>query len=788
MTTVSRIHLILMSFLILIIFSINISAQSKRFTISGNITDGSTGEDLIGATVIVEMENQPPASKTGTTSNVYGFYSISLYEGKYNLTFTFLGYQQVTQEVDLKKDTRLNIKLAPKTGEIEEVVVSAERKNANISRAEMSVERISMQTLKRIPALMGEVDIIKAIQLLPGVQSAAEGTSGFSVRGGSHDQNLIILDEATVYNASHLMGFFSVFNNDAIKDVKLYKGDIPASFGGRLASLLDVRTKDGNNHRFSATGGIGTISSRATLEGPLFSDKLTYLISGRRTYADVFLALSNEQDLRNSTLFFYDANVKLNYRFNENNRLFLAAYLGRDKFGMSIAGMNFGNQTVTMRWNHLFSSKLFSNFTLIGSFYDYYINLDFTPQIAMDWKSRLFDYGFKGDFAYHLNPDVNIKFGYHATYHTFIPGDGGGTNPQSIIGEFSKPRQFGLEHALFATNESKFGNFTLKYGLRYTLFQNISNGEQVYTLKDYAVADSATHRRGSIYHSNGRWEPRLGLVYEINDANSIKASYSRTAQFIQLASNSAAGSPLDVWFQSTQNVKPQLCDQFAVGYFKNFFDNILESSVELYYKNMRDVIDFRDHAELMATGALEQELRFGSGKAYGLELMLRKNEGKLNGWVSYTLSKAFRKIDLINNGKQYRSPYDKPNNISIVLNYEFSKLWVFSANWIYSTGMPVTYPIGRYEIEGRYVPIYSARNEYRYPNYHRLDLSATWSFKGNVKRRFKSELNFSLYNAYGRHNPWTIMFRQEDDNPDKTYAEMVYLFSFVPSVTYNFSF
>jgi len=781
----------LLFFLFIILFCADLPAQNKRFTISGNITDSATGEDLIGASLYIEE------LKTGTVTNAYGFYSISLPEGKYRLAYSFIGFERMMQVVDLNKDIRLNIRLEPAANEIGEVVIAAEGRNANVSRMEMSVERLSMKTLKRIPALMGEIDVIKAIQLLPGVQSTAEGTSGFSVRGGSHDQNLIILDEATVYNASHLMGFFSVFNNDAIKDVKLYKGDIPASFGGRLSSLLDVRTRDGNNRHFSATGGIGTISSRLTLEGPVYSDKLSYLVSGRRTYADVFLIFANDPDLKKSTLYFYDMNAKMNYRINDNNRLFLAAYLGRDKFANTFAGMNFGNQTVSLRWNHLFSSKLFSNFTFIGSFYDYYLRTELSEQISMDWKSKMQDFGFKADFSYFLNPNNPIKFGYHLTHHGFMPGEGGGVGEQSIIARFAQPKERALEHAWFVTNENKIvENFSVKYGLRYTLFQNISNGEQVYELAKYAVKDSATYTRGTVYHNCGRWEPRIGMVYEINEANSVKASYSRTAQFIQLASNSAAGSPLDVWFQSTPNIKPQMCNQFAVGYFRNFKDNMFETSLELYYKDMTDVIDFKDHAELMANSNLERELRFGAGKAYGVELMVRKNEGKLNGWVSYTLSRARRTIDEINKGKEYRSPYDKPNNISVVLNYELSKQWIVSANWVYASGTPVTYPTGRYEIEGKYVPIYSDRNEYRYPDYHRLDLSATWSFtcasqsasKSNAKKRFKSELNFSLYNAYGRHNPWTIMFRQEKDNPDKTYAEMVYLFSFVPSVTYNFTF
>ncbi|MDR2036714.1 MAG: TonB-dependent receptor [Bacteroidales bacterium] len=776
----SRYLLIIFS---LILVGLSVLAQEKRFSISGNIVDDVTGEDLIGATVYIEE------LKSGSSANEYGFYSVSIPSGNYRLVFSFVGYQNFQQTIELVNDTRINVRLVPKVDEIQEVVISAEGRNANVSRTEMSVERIPMKTLKRIPALMGEVDIIKAIQLLPGVQSTSEGSSGFSVRGGGHDQNLIILDEATVYNASHLMGFFSVFNNDAIKDVKLYKGDIPASFGGRLSSLLDVRTKDGNNRKFSATGGIGTISSRVTLEGPLFTEKASYLLSGRRTYADMFLIFANDKDLRKSTLYFYDMNGKLNYRINENNRLFLAAYMGRDKFRNKVAGMNFGNQTVTLRWNHIFSPKLFSNYTLVGSFYDYYLKAELSEQIAMDWKSNMKDFGFKADFTWHLNPNNNMKFGYHLLYHMFSPGKGGGIGDLSIITQFHDPMKYALEHAFFLSNESKIGKkLTVKYGVRYTLFQNIGNGEQFYLLDNYQVSDSVTYAKGKIFHTTGQWEPRIGFVYAFNDKNSVKGSYSRTAQFIQLASNSSAGSPLDVWFPSTPNVKPQICDQYALGYFRNFFDNQFETSVELYYKDMRNVVDFKDHADLMGNSDLEQEIRFGKGEAYGLELMIRKNEGKLNGWVSYTYATASRKVDEVNKGKWYRSPYDKPVNVSIVLNYELSPRWVVSANWVYASGTPVTYPVGRYEIDGRYVPVYSGRNEYRYPDYHRLDLSATWSFKPKPGRRLKSELNFSLYNAYGRHNPWTITFRQEEDNPDVTYAEMVYLFSFVPSITWNFTF
>jgi hypothetical protein len=738
-----------------------LSAQERRFTISGNIRDESNGEDLIGAEVVIA------GSRSGTVSNPYGFYSLSLPSGRYTLVFSYIGYLKKEVSVDLSADQRLNVSLLTDARELSEVVVSAERRNVNVIKSEMSTEKLSAKSIKSVPALMGEVDVIKAVQLLPGVQSTSEGSSGFSVRGGGHDQNLILLDEATVYNASHLMGFFSVFNNDAVKDVTLYKGDIPASFGGRLSSLLDIRTKDGNNQHYTATGGIGLISSRLTLEGPL-GEKASAIVSGRRTYADVFLAFANEENLRNSSLYFYDMNAKLNYRIDDNNRLFLAGYFGRDKFGADFAGMSFGNKTATMRWNHIFSPQLFSNFTLIGSFYDYYLRSEISSQLNQELTSGLEDYGFKADFSYHPNPANSLKFGYNFVFHGFLPGEGGGLSEESIVGRVSLPKEFAMEHVVYLSNETDIaGKLKLKYGLRFSTFQNID--------------------KGSVYYHQQQLEPRAGAAYIFNDLHSVKASYARTVQYIQLASNSSSGSPLDMWFQASPNVKPQLCDQFAAGYFRNFADDEYEASAEVYYKNMQHVVDFKDHASLLINENMEQELRFGKGYSYGLELMLRKTRGPLSGWISYTLSKSRRQIDGINEGKEYRSPYDKPHNVSIVGAYELSPKWSVSANWVYADGTPVTYPTGRFLVENTYIPVYSGRNEYRYPAYHRLDLSVSCQLSKPGKR-FKHELNFSLYNAYGRKNVWTILFRQEDERPDVSYAEKIYLFTYIPSITWNFSF
>ncbi|MDR2497374.1 MAG: TonB-dependent receptor [Tannerellaceae bacterium] len=739
----------------------SMQAQERRFTVSGNIRDEVNGEDMIGAAVMIKGE------RSGAVTNAYGFYSVSLPAGRHVLLVSYVGYAAKEIAVDLSADRRLNISLRPNVQELGEVVVAADGLNANVAKAEMSVEKLSAATIKSVPALMGEVDVIKAIQLLPGVQSTSEGTSGFSVRGGGYDQNLILLDEAAVYSASHLMGFFSVFNNDAVKDVTLYKGDIPASNGGRLASLLDIRTKDGNSRRFAATGGIGLISSRLTLEGPL-SPKVSAIVSGRRTYADMFLALADDERMRQSILYFYDMNAKINYRIDDNNRLFLAGYFGRDKLGMSLAGMDFGNKTVTARWNHIFSPKLFSNFSLIGSMYDYYIKMELNEQVGQELKSGLDDYGFKADFSYSPSPAHHIRFGYHFTHHSFRPGEGGGTGEESVVGRIKFADQFAMENVLYLANETNAGDhLKLKYGLRYTAFSNLD--------------------KGRVINNRQQFEPRAGATYIFNDLHSVKASYSRTAQFVQLASNSTSGSILSLWFPSSAYVKPQKCDQYALGYFRNMAENRYELSAEIYYKDMTDVVDFRDHAQLLLNDNLEEELLFGRGYSYGLELMLRKTSGPFSGWISYTFARGMRQINGINNNLWYRSPYDKPHNISIVASYDLAERISLSANWVYADGSPVTYPTGRYQIEGEYVPIYSGRNEYRYPAYHRLDLSAVWRLS-SPGSRLKHELNLSLYNAYGRKNAWIIHFRPEDDRPNVMYAEKIYLFTFVPSITWNFSF
>ncbi len=761
----------------------NEEGEPKRVNISGHIGDAKTGEMLIGATVYVDE------LQTGTVSNLYGFYALSLPAGEYSLTYSYIGYQSETRIINLKNDLTIDVELASAEQQLEEVVITGERQDKNVSAAEMSVVKIEAKTIAQIPALFGETDVLRAIQLLPGVKPLAEGSTGFSVRGGSADQNLVLLDEAAVYNAGHLLGFFSVFNNDAIKDVKLYKGDIPAAYGGRLSSLLDVRMKDGNAKEFTGTGGVGLISSRLTLEGPIKKDQTSFIVSGRRTYADLFIPLFGNPDLDGSKLFFWDLNAKISHTINENNRVFASAYFGRDVFKNEFAGMDLGNNTVTVRWNHLFSKKLFSNFTFLRSRYEYELGTPEGEANSFEWKSKLVDYTGKADFTWYLNTENTIKFGGSLIHHTFNPGEARGLGEESFLNEFIIPKKYALESGLYISNEQKIGALlTLKYGLRLSMFNNIGP-DTLYTFdENFDMISAEGKAKGDIYNTYINLEPRFGFIYLLNEVSSIKGSYTRTNQYIQLAQNSTAGTPLDIWFPASPNVKPQISDQVALGYFRNFNKNTFEASVEGYYKYMQNAIDFKDHAELLLNKEIEGELRFGTAQSYGLEFMLRKQRGNLTGWVSYTLSKARREMKDINNGNPYDAPYDKPHDISIVLNYNFSKRLVGGLNWVYSSGLPVTFPTGRTVWGNKIVPIYSDRNDYRMPDYHRLDVSLTLKPKDKPKRKFYGEWNLSVYNAYARKNAWTINFQQDPNDPYTTYAEMTYLFSIIPSISYNFKF
>jgi len=754
-----------------------------KVTLSGYVHDLSNGELLIGVTVYCNE------LKTGAVTNMYGFYSLSLMPGKYTMRYSYVGFNTLEREIRIDNNLTLDINLSPVESVLGEVVIIGKRTDENVRAPEMSMVKMDIKTIRKVPALLGEIDVIKVLQLLPGVQATSEGSTGFSVRGGNSDQNLILLDEATIHNASHLMGFFSVFNNDAVKDVTLYKGDIPAAYGGRLSSLLDVRMKDGNTKKFGFTGSIGTVSSKLTIESPIIKDRTSFLVSGRRTYADLFLPLAKDENVRKSKLYFYDLNLKLSHVINENNRIYLSGYAGHDTFKNAFAIMGFGNQTGSVRWNHLFSKKLFFNLSLIYSNYNYELGTPEGDANSFKWTSQMRDYSARFDFSYYISDKHMLRFGATTMYHEFFPGTASGLGSESLISEFILPSEYALEHSLYGSDEFKLTpKLTLKYGIRLALFQNIGPGTYYSFDQNYNPIDSTVYTKGNLFNSYTSFEPRLAFTYLATGVSSIKGSYSHSAQFLALAQNSTAGTPLDIWFPATPNVKPQLCDQFSIGYFRNFKKNMYEASVEVYYKNFRQVIDFRDHAQLLLNPYLEGELRIGKGYSYGVETLLRKNEGLFTGWISYTYSRSFRIIPEINEGNRYNAPYDKPHSLNIVVNYDFSKQVSASATWVYATGLPVTFPTGRATVGNAIIPIYSNRNAYRMPEYHRMDLSVSLKGKDKPGRKWHGEWNLSVYNAYNRHNAWAISFTRDAVNPNVTHAEKTYLFAVIPALTYNFKF
>lgn len=764
----------------LIFSTFNILAQDK-FTLSGYIRDDETGEELIGASVSISGKG------TGTVSNVYGYYSITLPKDTYDLNVQYLGYDLLSVKVFLDKDLTKNFELTESSEKLQEVEVVGERSSTkNIESVEMSVADLSIASIKKIPAVFGEVDIVKSIQLLPGITNAGEGVGGFFVRGGSVDQNLILLDEAVVYNPSHLLGFFSVFNPDAVKDVKLYKGGIPAEYGGRLSSLLDIRMKDGNMKRWSVSGGIGLISSKLTVEGPLKKDKASIIVSGRRTYADVFLKLSRNEDLKDNKLYFYDLSAKMNYKINEKNRIFLSGYFGQDRFELGNAfATGWGNSTATFRWNHLFSPKLFSNFTFIYSKFNYSLGVP-DGAFAFDWNASIRDFSVKSDFTAYATPKSTLKFGFLATHHTFEPASFKPAEEESLLISFEVPKKYAVEPAIYFSSEHKIGkHVVLQYGLRYSAFYNIGPG-QVFQYEDdgVTVADTTFYEKLEgikFYHG---LEPRASANFIINPKNSIKLAYNRTRQYLHLISNSTVSSPFDIWVPSDPFIAPQIGDQIALGYFRNFLDGKLETSVELYYKHMQNLVDYKDNAELLLNDKIETELLSGMGRSFGAEFFIKKPDGRLNGWISYTISKTERRVPGINEGDYYPATHDRRHNLSIVASFDITEKWTVSANWVYYTGLAVTFPVGRFNYNGVIAPIFSERNGYRLPDYHRLDLSINYAWQ--KRKRWSNQINISFYNLYNRKNPFSYTFRQE--NAFETKAVKTYLFGIVPSFTYSFKF
>ncbi|MCD6596553.1 MAG: TonB-dependent receptor [Bacteroidales bacterium] len=760
----------------------NTAGRSKTFTISGHIRDDK-GEVLIGANIFTRGQ------LAGTTSNTYGYYSISLKEGKQSLYFSFVSHITDSLSINLTSNIVQNIILKPKLNTLESVQVSSKEYDQELASLRMGMIQINNQDLKKIPSLSGESDLIKAIQLLPGIQATGEGLSNFNVRGGNYDQNLIILDEATIYNPSHLLGFFSIFNSDILKSTQIYKGIFPAKYGGRLSSLLEVNLKDGNKSQFTGYGGIGTIASRLSLEIPVFKGKGSILISGRRSYADIFLPLLKNEEVRDNRIYFFDSYIKANYQLNEKNKFFLSGYLGRDVFKYkNDYYVTWGNISGTFRWNHIFSPKLFSNLSVIASSYSY--RLGQTSNLSgVEWNSSLADLKIKYDFTLYLNPKNTITFGLSSSYQHFNPGYTISASDSSIFNDFAVPSNNILEHSVYIGNDQTISsNLSVSYGLRASLFQNIGEATVYNFDENFNKIDSSYYAKGEIYNQYAGFEPRVSLNYVLPGHAVIKAGYSHMVQFLHLISNTTTGTPLDIWLPSGPNIKPQFADQFALGYQKYVLGKAIKFSIEGYYKRLGNQLDYKDHADIILNPELEGELRFGKAEAYGLEFLIQKKTGNWQGLISYTLSKVTKVFPDINNGQAFPANNDRRHDLSLLLSYDTGNKWEFSALWIFLSGSPTTLPVGKYEFGNVILPMYSERNAYRLPPYHRLDLSATRKGKVRPGKKFYGEWNFAIYNAYNRKNTWIVYFKSDENNPLVTEAYKLYLFSIVPSISYNFKF
>jgi HSP20 family molecular chaperone IbpA len=769
-----------------IIFSLffvsnSVIAQSTKYTISGTIKDSSSGETMLSTTIRVkELGN------IGTTSNEYGFYSLTLAEGDYTLVLNYFGFQKKEVSIKLSENLILNIdlvRLEEKIKEFKEIKVSATKENRNVSGAETGMIKMDVKALEKIPVFAGEKDIIKTFTLTPGFKTAGEGNSGFFVRGGAADQNLILLDEAPVYNASHLLGFFSTFNSDALKEVTLYKGGMPSQYGGRTSSVLDIKMLDGNDKKFHVGGGVGIISSRLSVEGPIVKNKGSFMISGRRTYADVFLKLT--EDFKDNRLYFYDLNLKANYKINDKNRVFLSGYFGQDNLGLGeLFGINWGNATGTIRWNSVLSPKLFSNTSFIFSNYNYKIAIN-SGTLAVDIRSKIQDFNVKQDFTYIINPSNKLKFGVNAIHHTITPGQIESDDPNFAFEELQD--RYAWENSGYVSHEwNPSERLSFIYGLRATNFSLMGAGE-FYSFDSLGiVSQTTTFNKGEIVQNYFNLEPRFTSSFMIDKSSSLKLGYARNVQNLHLISNSTSSTPTDLWIPSSANVKPEISDQLSLGYFRNFYDNRYELSVEAYYKDMQNQVDYKDGASTIANDKVEGELLYGKGRAYGVELFFKKKYGRFNGWISYTLSRTEKQIDGINNSNWYAARQDRKHDVSLVGIYDINDKLSVSATWVFYTGSAVTFPSGKYYIDGNIQWLYTERNGYRMPNYHRLDLSVTYYNKKTDK--FESSWNFGIYNAYARENAWTISFRESETDPTKTEAVQIALFRLVPSITYNFKF
>ncbi len=799
------------TFLFLFLFASLYVHSQERFTLSGTISVEETGETIMGVNVIV------PELQTGTATNEYGFYSLTLPQGMYKVAVSSIGFAPQHIKINLSKNIKMDFSLAADTESLEEVVLKADGENLNIRSSQMSANTLSSSTIKKIPVVLGEVDVIKSITLLPGVTSAGEGASGFNVRGGAADQNLILLDEATLYNSSHLFGFFSVFNPDAIKDLTLYKGGIPARYGGRISSVLDIYQKDGNKRNYHATGGIGLVASRLLLEGPIKKDTTSFLVGGRSSYAHLFLPLFDNDNIA----YFYDLNTKVSYNLNKNNRLFLSGYFGRDVFKISESfGNTFGNTTLNLRWNQILSDRLFSNLSLIYS--DYYFGLEL-KFVEFKFDSGIRNFNLKYDFTNYLSENIDLRFGLSSIYYKFNPGNVTPTTETSGVNASKLTDKFAWENAIYGDTEIKVSDaVSIQAGLRISAFSRLGQSELFLyendnpllyneTFEIYEKAkpiDTISYRRSETIKSFAHLEPRFAISYLLNDDSSIKASYNRMAQYIHLISNTTSPTPFDIYAPSGKYIAPQLANQVALGYFRSFENYALE--VETFYKKVQNRLDYINGADLIANNAIEQILLKGEARAYGLEILLRKNTGKLQGWFAYTLSKSEQRTpgrtpmeSGINNGRWYNASWDKTHDLSLTGSYELSKKWTFGANLIFQTGRLTTFPEGQYTYQGMVIPVYEARNSSRLTAFHRLDLSAAWTPKkgrdkmgsnGGLSKTkakgvnsWRGEWVFSIYNVYNHKNAASISFGENSDTKQNE-AVRLSIFGIIPSITYNFKF
>jgi hypothetical protein len=763
--------------LLFIIIFLGISHETlaqEKTTINGTIKDKQTGESIMGAVLKISQ-----LSNVIVTSNEYGFYAISLPKGKYDLRISYVGYEEKSISINLNGPMTVPVFLESKN-QLAEVVVESRRKDDNLIKAQMGTETLNMKSISKVPVIFGEKDVLKTIQLLPGVKSAGEGNSGFYVRGGGADQNLILLDEAPVYNASHLLGFFSTFNSDAIKDATLIKGNGPAQYGGRLSSVLDVKMKEGNNKNYTVNGGLGLISSRLSIEGPIQEDKSSFILSGRRTYADVFLKATEK--FKDNILYFYDFNAKANYKIDDKNRIYFSGYFGRDELGL---GTNFsidwGNKTGTVRWNRVINNKLFLNTSFIYSDYSYNVGLK-NGETNFNVNSNIKDVNLKQDYTYYLNPKNTIRYGFNSILHTITPSVFSGTVKNNV----NKVGRNGLENAIYVNNNFKASQLlTFDYGLRASAYTIM--GGDIYNIYDGdKITSSVLLQKNEFGKTYVNLEPRFTGNYRLNDLSSVKFAYARNVQHLHLLSNATAASPSDQWIGDSYNIKPELADQTSVGYARNFKNNTYELGVELYYKSMQNQLDYKDGTNINTIADVESALLYGVGRAYGLELIAKKKLGSFSGWVSYTLSKTERKIDGINDGQWYNAKQDRTHDISIVTILELNQKWTVSGVFVYYTGNAVTFPTGKYNLGGQTIFQYASRNANRMPDYHRLDLSVTYENK--KKKKNEGSWNFSLYNAYGRENAYRISFDDDPVDKSRTQITQTALFRWVPSITYNFKF